>query len=562
MGQSLIAAHSWTTRLALACLVTWAAMPLAQAQSSPEEMMDRLPSRRMLGGLPDQNEETSSSGGMAPMISPGGQELLRGEAPSQSQQQDLLLPVPLERPINPDEYICNRGDQLMLNFWGKQNFVLPLGLDAEGRAFVPRVGYLDLAGRTLTQARELTKKLVSRYYPKVNFELSLVAPRRFVVHVIDYVGNPGAYTATPIDRVSTIVSHAAAAPSSSILNSSGTQAVAQGGSKGSRRNIEITHADGTKITADLVMYELTGDLKQNPYVQDGDVIRVPHVGVIVDVDGAVRRPGSYELTKTNDLTEAIALADGLSLDVARQLPLTIVRRDEQQHMRRVTMSMGASGLPNVPLHYQDEVHVPTAQELQRTILLQGAIAGANPIDPATTLKRMAFVEGDTVRTLIERAGGLGPSADLPGAYIKRGNERGQSEGIDLERLLVRRDFSADRPVGLGDVIVVPYRKRGVSVEGAVLKPGTLQFNPNFSINQYVAGAGGALNRIAEGQSDYRVITPEGHTKRNNTDLKVEPGDTILVPEKKFSSAEVASLVFGSAGLLISSISFAILISRQ
>src|SRR5262245_38678143 len=47
-------------------------------------------------------------------------------------------PIPLEEPLDPDQYICGRGDTFELNFWGQQNFKLRVTVDLEGRTFVSK----------------------------------------------------------------------------------------------------------------------------------------------------------------------------------------------------------------------------------------------------------------------------------------------------------------------------------------------------------------------------------------------------------------------------------------
>jgi len=41
------------------------------------------------------------------------------------------------------------------------------------------------------------------------------------------------------------------------------------------------------LTADLLLYTLTGDLKFNPYLLDGDVVRVPFEELAATIGGAV-----------------------------------------------------------------------------------------------------------------------------------------------------------------------------------------------------------------------------------------------------------------------------------
>ncbi len=49
--------------------------------------------------------------------------------------------------------------------------------------------------------------------------------------------------------------------------------------------------------------------------------------------------------------------------------------------------------------------------------------------------------------------------------------------VDLYAVVMLRDLSADRPVELGDTIVVPFRRQSVLVEGAVFRPGPYPYNP-------------------------------------------------------------------------------------
>src|SRR5207248_1951670 len=146
------------------------------------------------------------------------------------------------------------------------------------------------------------------------------------------------------------------------------------------------------------------------------------------------------------------------------------------------------GIPQLELRTDDAVIVPSIGELQRTVLLVGAVAGAVPTDEATHLRRLPFVEKETVRTLLERVGGVGAGADLSESYIVR--DDATRVPVDLEALLVRRDFTADKPIAMGDSLVVPYKRRSVLVEGAVFRPNAYPYNPKFSVLDYVAGAGG------------------------------------------------------------------------
>jgi polysaccharide biosynthesis/export protein len=445
-------------------------------------------------------------------------------------------PIALEQPVDPDKYICGPGDVFELNFWGQQNFRLRISADLEGRVFITKVGYVDVAGKTLTDVRSQVKKKVKDTYPGLKFDLVLISPRTFVVHVVDFVKDPGAYLANPLERVSNVVARA-------------------GTATGSRRRIAITHRNGSKATADLLLYELTGNTAHNPFLLDGDIISVPFPDVTVAISGAVKRPGTYELAESKDLEELLRISGGFTTGVARTLPVRVIKRNDKQQNAFRDLPFVADAAPkNEPLQDGDKVVVRGIDELQRSVLLIGAVTGADPLDAAASSKRLPYVEGDTVQSLLERAGGVRAPGDLRRSYISRPTGSGPPQVIpvDLDALLVRRDFTADKRIAMNDTIVVPPMRYSVLVEGAVGRAGVYGYNPLFGIKEYIAHAGG-MTRTARGLDDVKIIDADGHSHRYSKDLKPSPGDAILVPERNFTRAEVVQIVIASAGLLVSAV---------
>jgi len=461
---------------------------------------------------------------------------------------------PQEEPIDPEKYTCGPGDQFQLNFWGQQNSSVQLIIDAQGRAFVPKVGHFKLADLTLVEAFATLQNAIATYYPKLKFELSLIKPRTFLVHVVGAVLKPGIYSARATERLTKALTEAGGQRKED----------AQGLGSGSIRRIEISRRGGKKLIADLLLYNTKGDTSNNPYLSDGDVIFVPYESLTATISGAVQRPGRYELVGTKDLAELVDLAGGLHSSATKLLPLSISRRDPNNNdnlaQNRYQFS-ASNALPAVPLQTEDRVHVPSITELQRSVMLVGAIAGTAQTDEATTLRRMPYEQGDTVRSLIERAGGVAVGADYLNAFISR--QSGQEKiiiPVDLEALLVNRDMKADRPVQIGDVVNVPFRRRAVMIEGAVVRPGVYQFNPRLRALDYVAIAGGP-GKMAQDEDSYRLVTPQGKTSDVDKNTLVQPGDTLVVPERHFSRAEVTQIILGAISLAIMTTSVAIVASK-
>ncbi|MEO6772809.1 MAG: SLBB domain-containing protein [Kofleriaceae bacterium] len=526
-------------RILVGLVAIAATMNVAVAQIYPTELpgdsrgsTSPVPTTRMPVTLPSS---APANPGDEPIdgTSTDGTVLPAGTAPI------VAPPVALEQPLDPDSYVCGAGDVLELNFWGQQNLRLKLTVDLEGRAFIPKVGYVAVAGKTLTAVRAAMKQKVRANYPGLSFDLTVVTPRTFIVHVVENVKHPGTFRAHAIDRVSTVLAKAGVIK------------------EASRRRIAIHHRTGSDTIADLVQYELTGDTRFNPYLLDGDVVRVPFPLTMVQVTGAVRRPGGYELTGTQDLAELLGLAGGLAPDAAKE-PIRIVRRNAQQQDTYVDVPVGG----NSSLADDDRVIVRGTEDLQRTVLLIGAVVGSDPLDSATTSRRLPFVEGDTVWSLIDRAGGIKAPGDLRRSYISRPRPGGGQElvPIDLDALLVRRDFKADKPIGMGDTIVIPPMQYSVMVEGAVGRAGLYNYNPLFGVPEYIAHAGG-MSRTARDLDEVTLIAASGSTKPYHTGMKLQPGDAILVPERNYSRAEVSQLILAGAGLLLSGVAIVLAAQR-
>jgi protein involved in polysaccharide export with SLBB domain len=552
----------WMSNVALAQSIEQAAQGdprLMQGQQMPAEAQRFF---QQQGGSVQGQQGGSMPFQFPPANVPGDPDGMR---PEKSAQQFAPLPLPpLDEPIDPARYVLGPGDVLELHFWGVENFKMRVVVDLEGRAFLPRVGYLALQGRTLAEGQGMLRDSATRMFPKLSFGATLIEPRTFLVQVVDDVARPGSYSAKAIDRVATLINRAGGF-----------------GPNASRRRIEVKRRDGTVVTADLLLYSITGDVKHNPYVLDGDAIRVPFQSLVASIYGAVNRPGRYELVGASDLDELVELAGGLTPGATTRLPVQVVRRADEEKLARLSFDFAPEGkLPTVAMSREDVVWIPAFVELQQSVTITGALAGVAATagtagttgainlagsasgtsaggEEKSATRRLPFAKGDTVSALLERVGGVGPLADLKGSYILRDN---QAIPVDLYALIMLRDLRADRAVELGDTIVIPFIRPNVLVEGAVFKPGPYPYNPNFGVEQYLALAGGT-NRFAQSTDNVYLVTPNGEMKEFAPDLKVEPGASLVVPERNFSRSEVVAIILAGAGLLLSAVTIYVTLAK-
>src|SRR5262249_51656374 len=135
----------------------------------------------------------------------------------------------------------------------------------------------------------------------------------------------------------------------------------------------------------------------------------------------------------------------------------------------------------------DVVHVPERADRGRIVVVEGAVAGpardgdARRPTPATgensdaatrdVSVQLAFVDGDGVRDLVAKAGGLQPWADARAAYLLRDRQQ-----IPVDVAAVLGGARDDVRVAAGDTLVIPTLRRQVLVSGAVQRPGLYQFS--------------------------------------------------------------------------------------
>ena len=187
----------------------------------------------------------------------------------------------LERAVDPEKYIVGPGDIFSFNVWGIVDRQIPIPVSPEGKLLVPSVGEIEVDGKTLEDVQSLVLSQAATTYENSKISLTLEALRVFRVHVVGEVEYPSTYVAQAVDRISEMIVEAGGVTE-----------------RGWKRGIELRHPDGTRDYFDLTAFEQEGDLSQNLFVNGGDVVYVPPIGVgkdIVNVEGDLENSGTYKI---------------------------------------------------------------------------------------------------------------------------------------------------------------------------------------------------------------------------------------------------------------------------
>ncbi|MCF7822519.1 MAG: SLBB domain-containing protein, partial [Mariprofundaceae bacterium] len=323
-------------------------------------------------------------------------------------------------------------------------------------------------------------------------------------------------------------------------------------------------------------------------VKNGDILQIHTLPDVKDdyviLSGAVKRPGRYGYRSGMHLSDLIAShADFLPQAYLKKAEVThyTVEGGEIRRTSRSEFSIEEfldSG-KDVELRPYDEIVIRSVPEWSESIRVE--IRG-EVLFPGT----YPVAKGETLTSLIERAGGYSEDAYLPGAVFSRQSIREQQQReqaamtaqieqeiafmetrasgirdpgllasrqksiaaakqllekmkqirpigrlvVELDTLEVMKDSEFDLVLRDGDAIYLPAKPGEVLVIGQVYNTTALLYNSRLNRNDYIDMAGGPT-RMADESAIY-VVRASGRVEagRRFGNKKVLPGDTIVVPE--------------------------------
>ena len=247
-----------------------------------------------------------------------------------SAQKSLSSEKPL---IQQDNYIIGPGDILDLYIFDAPDLGGELKVLSDGSVGLPLIGNKFLAGMTVSQATEFVQKQLSSELLRPQLSVKIVTPRAILVSVIGEIERPGIYSLSEVTNSSAVIG---AATTSSGLPTVINAIQAAGGitQTANLRNVELQRRlpgpekKYKQTRLDLLSLVLEGDQGQNPYLFDGDRIRLLKAKSLtekeltlasanlspqkinVNIIGEVVRPGPVQLKANTPLSQAILAAGG------------------------------------------------------------------------------------------------------------------------------------------------------------------------------------------------------------------------------------------------------------
>lgn len=492
-----------------------------------------------------------------------------------SMMQSTLMP--LNEPNFDSSYIIDFGDELQIQLVGKRSSIQKLVVKRDGSINIEDIGKIFVSGLSLDHVSSLIKDKISSSFIGVEAFVTLTNVRDIQVIMAGNIFNPGPYTLNGNSNIFHALS------------------IAGGPSDiGSFRSINLIRNNKKIETTDLYETFIYGKSTFNTRLRSGDVIFVNPVGSIINVSGAVKRPGTYELLDDEFLSKALEFSNGLNA-FADTSNIQLERIIDGKI--KIIPIVNISQFDKIKNNDSDKIFIRSHP--LRNISINGAV-----LNPGNYL----MDEGTTIGDAIKKAGGLTEYAypfgavyesaeakkinssalqDLYEASIKNISEMMRESSVQVDfapiiqiltqlknseasgRVVIDLNTEQDTLVKDKDIITIPEFSNQVYVYGAIASNGTALFKDDEDLDYYLEKKGGLVDN-ADKESIF-VLQPNGESIRYSysknlfqsqpsNNLKIYPGSIIYVPEKTSSSfnsllkSQAYATILGNLGIALASLS--------
>jgi protein involved in polysaccharide export with SLBB domain len=292
----------------------------------------------------------------------------------------------------------------------------------------------------------------------------------------------------------------------------------------------------------------------------------------VSIHGAVNNKGTYLLKKDMTLKDLIFAAGGFRKDalieqaeVSRIDPLKTNGPDLAQIIYvKIDPEYNNDNQQDDEVFFlkpYDNIFIRQNSdwELQRNVTISGEVR----FPGIYTLQNKT----ERITDLIQRTGGLKPTAFLEGAtLIRNKNDIGQV-GIDFTKIFEDPDLEENIYLQAYDEINIPERLYTVTIEGGVNVPGSVYFEEGESLDYYINAAGGYTELANEDNVLIRLANGKPVQQSRFLFWKylsedINPGTTIYVPTLQNKAGIDWSATFRDTAAILGSIAALILIVDQ
>jgi len=277
-------------------------------------------------------------------------------------------------------YRIGPGDELDVRVFGRAELSRTVRVDNYGKIRLPFLPEMQAACHTEAKLAGLVAEGYKKFLRDPQVDVLVKEYRSQPVAVIGAVNQPGRFQLQRRARALELITFAGGPKTTAvggvvhIIHNGELDHCSQTGAKNQPENGENTIPISDVITSIKLSDMLAGTPDSNPFVQPGDVISVPEADLIF-VTGFVTRPGPFPMTPGLTLTQAVALAGGVSQEGSLGR-VRLVRGTPGKGERKETMynlgDIHRRKIQDVALQANDIVEIPSSTA---RIAYRGALGG-------------------------------------------------------------------------------------------------------------------------------------------------------------------------------------------
>jgi protein involved in polysaccharide export with SLBB domain len=450
-------------------------------------------------------------------------------------------------------YLVAPGDKISIQMWGTVNRADVMTVDNQGNIFIPDVGPVKVKDVPANRINAIvTQSIKSIYTNNVSIYVNLLTSTPVSVFVAGPVLRPGQYAGLASQSVLFYLKRAGGIDPY----------------RGSYRNIKVLRNQQVVLDYDLYDFLKEGKLAGFSF-KDEDVILVKEQGAMVTVEGAARYPFRFELLQEKasgdnliyysrplEKTSHVAITGNRNTGpISVYLPIdefdefkmvdgdVVLFNDD---LRPQVLSIQISGSYLGPSFYTVDTNTRLLDILSHIeVDPNQANYGAIYIKRESVVQQQKMLIDESLNRL-ERSIFTAPASSDGEARIRAQEAQLVSQFVARARLieplgkviLSENGKVANIRLEQGDEIVIPAQTDLIQVSGEVLMPQAIVYNPNATIRDYVAWAGGFSERanderIAVVRANGLTIFIDSQSSWLTDDDKhsLQAGDQILVLPK-------------------------------
>lgn len=379
----------------------------------------------------------------------------------------------------PSNYRLGPGDEVILSTWGEYNSQKKFIINKNGSIFYENLGFISLLNSTLEEAESILQKELSKIYDTINSNdnptnvtLELGRLKSVNVYFTGEVENPGIHLIHPFSDVFTAI-------------------VQSGGIKdnGSLRNIHLLRDNKIISQIDFYSFFISGkndfsDLK----IIDGDVIHIPSIQNRINIVGEVNRPGFYEISKNDEISDLIQYASGFTNLASTSIILETINPIESR-----LSNDKATSSQNIDFNDKIKLDLSSVNKID----VMKIIPNDSMVEVFGRVKNPGrFSANSTLKEVLDIAGGFNdPIFEQTILKNKITVLRQTSEQFYGKEFTISYSSSSSFDLEPNDKIFVyeniNYRNSFTyTVKGEVVKPGTFSLSKDLTLAEALNKAGG------------------------------------------------------------------------